>query len=56
MIFGCSCRYFQHTHFITIVGVGKRGEYLLVHGDAKTAPVTRTTLRFTGEVYWPCAG
>ena len=21
------CRYFQHSHFIPIVGVGKRGEY-----------------------------
>ena len=23
----CGCRYFQHAHFIPIVGVGKRGEY-----------------------------
>ena len=26
-------RYFQHAHFIPIVGVGKRGAYELVHGD-----------------------
>ena len=26
-------RYFQHAHFIPIVGVGKRGEYYLFHGD-----------------------
>ena len=26
-------RNFQHTHFIPIVGVGKRGAYKLVHGD-----------------------
>ena len=25
--------YFQHTHFILIVGEGKRGAYLLLHGD-----------------------
>ena len=25
--------YFQHAHSIPIVGVGKRGEYYLVHGD-----------------------
>ena len=34
----------------SIVGVGKRGSYQLVHGDAKEAPVTGTTLRFTGPV------
>ena len=26
-------RYFQHAHFMPIVGVGKRGAYYLVHGD-----------------------
>ena len=26
-------RYFQHAHFIPIVGVGKRDEYYMVHGD-----------------------
>ena len=26
-------RYFQHAHFIPIVGVGKRGAYELVYGD-----------------------
>ena len=42
-------RYFQHAHFIPIVGMGKRAAYLLVNGDAKAAPVTGTTLlRFTG--------
>ena len=42
--------YFQHTHFIPIVGVGKRDASSLVHGDAKAAPVTGTTLRFTDPV------
>ena len=38
----------------SIVGVGKRGAYLLVHGDlpsAKAAPVPNYL-----EVHWPCAG
>ena len=38
-----------HTN-ISIVGVEKRGAHQLVHGDAKAAPVTGTTLRFTGPV------
>ena len=42
--------YFQHAHFIPIVGVGKIGAYLLVHGDTKEAPVTETTMRFIGPV------
>ena len=37
---------FQHAHFIPIMGLGNRGAY----GDAKAAPVTGTTLRFTGPV------
>ena len=45
--------YFQHAHFIPIVGVEKRGEYQLVHGDLPTkAALVRNYL----EVYWPCAG
>ena len=32
------------------MGVGKRGAYQLVHGDAQAAPVSGTTLRFTGPV------
>ena len=43
-------RYFQHAHFIPIVGVGKRGEYELVHGDLPRQHPFRTTLRFTGPV------
>ena len=47
------CRYFQHAHFIPIVGVGKRGEYYLVHGDlAAKAALVRNYL----EVHWPRAG
>ena len=30
---GSHRRYFQHAHFISIVGVGKRGVYQLVHGE-----------------------
>ena len=42
-----------HTHFISIVGVGKRGAYVLVHGDLpRQHPFVRNYL----EVYWPCAG
>ena len=51
---GQSCvavrRYFQHAHFIPIVGVGKRGAYLLVHGDLPRQHSFGTTLRFTGPV------
>ena len=43
-------RYFQHAHFIPIVGVGKRGEYSLVHGDLPRQHSFGTTLRFTGPV------
>ena len=43
-------RYFQHAHFIPIVGVGKRGEYYLVHGDLPRQHSFGTTLRFTGPV------
>ena len=37
-------------NFILIMGVGKRGAYCLVHGDANAAPVTGTTLNITGPV------
>ena len=43
-------RYFQHAHFIPIVGVGKRGIYQLVHGDLLRQHPFGTTLRFTGPV------
>ena len=43
-------RYFQHAHFIPMVGVGKRGEYYLVHGDLPRQHSFGTTLRFTGPV------
>ena len=43
-------RYFQHAHFIPIVGVGKRGEYLLVHGDVPRQHSFGTTLRIIGTV------
>ena len=43
-------RYFQHAHFIPIVGVGKRSEYELVHGDLPRQHPFGTTLRFTGPV------
>ena len=43
-------RYFQHAHVIPIVGVGKRGEYYLVHGDLSRQHSFGTTLRFTGPV------
>ena len=42
------CRYFQHAHFIQIVGVGKRGAYYLVHGDLPRQHSLGTTLMFTG--------
>ena len=45
-----SSRYFQHANFIPIVGVGKRGEYLLVHGDLPRQHPFGTTLRFIGPV------
>ena len=43
-------RTFQHSHFIPIVGVGKRGAYSLVHGDLPSQHSFGTTLRFTGPV------
>ena len=43
-------QYFQHPHFIRIVGVGKRGAYELVHGDLPRQHPFGTTLRFTGPV------
>ena len=46
----CRVIYFQHAHFIPIVGVGKRGEYYLVHGDLPRQHPFGTTLRFTGPV------
>ena len=42
--------YFEHAHFILIVGVGKRGGYYLVHGDLPRQHSFGTTLRFTGPV------
>ena len=42
--------YFQYAHFIPIVGVGKRGEYELAHGDLPRQHPFGTTLRFTGPV------
>ena len=41
-------RYFQHVHFIPMVGVGKRGTYQLVHGNLPRQHPSETTLRFTG--------
>ena len=43
-------RYFQHAHFIPMVGGGKRGAYYLVHGDLPRQHSFGTTLRFTGAV------
>ena len=43
-------RYFQHAHFIPIVGVEKRSVYQLVHGDLPRQHSYGTTLRFTGSV------
>ena len=43
-------RYFQHAHFIPIVGVGKRDVYELVHGNLLRQHSFGTTLRFTGPV------
>ena len=42
--------YFQHAHFIPIVGVGKRGAYQLVHGDLPRQHSFGATSRFTGPV------
>ena len=47
-------RYFQHAHFIPIVGVGKRGAYELVHSDLPRQHSFGTTLRFTGPVTADC--
>ena len=43
-------RYFQHGHFIPIVGLGKRGASYLAHGDLPRQHPFGTTLRFTGPV------
>ena len=43
-------RYFQHAHYIPIVGVGEKVEYQLVHGDLPRQHSFETTLRFTGPV------
>ena len=45
-----TCPLNQHAHFIPIVGVGKRGEYDLVHGDLPRQHSFETTLTFTGPV------
>ena len=42
--------YFQHNHFIPIVGLRKRGTYELVRGDLPRQHPFGTTLRFTGPV------
>ena len=42
--------YFQHTHFIPLVGVVKRGAYELVHDDLPGQQPFGTTLRFTGPM------
>ena len=46
----CYRRYFQHAHFIPIVGVGKRGECYLVHGYLPRQHQFVTTLRSIGPV------
>ena len=43
-------RYFQHAHFIPVVGVGKRGAYQLFHSNLPRQHSFGTTLRFTGPV------
>ena len=43
-------RYFQHAHFVPIVGVGKSGPYYLMHGDLPRQHPFGATLRFTGPV------
>ena len=43
-------RYFQHVHFLPVVGVGKGDEYHLMHDDQPRQPSFRTTLRFTDPV------
>ena len=45
-----TCWYFQHAHFIPIVGVGKRGAYSLVHGDLPRQHSFGTILRTTCPV------
>ena len=39
-----------NAHFMPLVGVGKRGAYLLVYGDLSRQHSFGTTLRFTGPV------
>ena len=41
---------FQRTHFIPIVGMGKRGAYSLVHAELPRQHSFGTTLRFTAPV------
>ena len=43
-------RYFQYAYSIPTVGVGKRGEYELVHSDLPRQQSFGITLRFTGPV------
>ena len=43
-------QYFQHAHFMPIVGVGKRGVNYFVHGDLSWQNSFGTTLRFTSPV------
>ena len=43
-------RYFQHAHFISIVGVAKRGAFQLAHGDLPRQNPFGTTFRFTGPL------
>ena len=47
---GSHRRYFQRAQFMPIAGVGKRGEYQLVHGDLPRQHSFGTNLRFTGPV------
>ena len=49
-MFRTCCPYFQHAHFIPIVGVEKLGAYELVHGDLPRQHSFGTTFRFIGPV------
>ena len=40
----------QHSYFIPIVGVGKKGAYWLIHGDLPRQHSYGTILRFTSPV------
>ena len=48
-------RYFQHAHFIPIVGVGKRGQ-AYINWSMVAWPAKAASVRNYLEVYWPCAG